>query len=203
MATRGIIFNTEMVKAILDRRKTQTRRIVKSNHWPVPIADGFEWCLHETKDGRWEVGALNKGTGEGSFHSYINCPYGKPGDIIWVRETFLAVGGLDCPNPRIIYRASDHDWVSPAWQSSTQLPEKYARLFLKIKDIRVERVQDITGEDAKSEGVAGSDRKGVPYGNCKIAFMALWDKINYKRGFGWSVNPWCWVMEFERTENAQ
>lgn len=193
---KPIIFNTEMVRAILDERKTQTRRIIKNKNWPVPIADGFEWCFHETKDGSFEIGAVNKSTGEGSVHSYIKCPYGKPGDLLWVRETW-AMFGMD-----FIYKSEcDGNEKGFKWKPSIHMPRSACRLFLKIKDIRVERVQDISEKDSGEEGISQGQAwgEGLSY---KEIFRKLWNSINEKRGFGWDVNPWVWVVEFERTEES-
>ncbi|HEA19679.1 MAG TPA: hypothetical protein ENH87_02025 [Pricia antarctica] len=145
MKERGIIFSSEMVRAILDYRKTETRRVMK----PQP---------------------------PGVFR----CPYGNPGDILYVRETFM----LGKYSGEIYYKADNNVRFLPEWKPSIHMPKKFSRIKLKILKIRSERLQQIDNLGCIAEGVG--------------KFVLLWDSLNKKRGFGWDVNPFCWVIKFER-----
>jgi len=178
---KPIIFSTEMVRAMLDGRKTQTRRVIK----PQP---------ESMKDGK-----LPK------------CPY-QPGDILWVRETWyyeehmheLTAGDPDLPSGRYKHRyickASDPDYPvgNKGWRPSIHMPREAARIFLRVIDVRVERLQEITEEDARAEGCDANIPDGVP--SSIVWFYEIWNRLNARRGYGWDTNPWVWVIEFERTE---
>jgi len=148
---RPILFSGEMVRAILEGRKTQTRRVVKTL---VNTVDGTEYCFHLTKDGMWEVG-FDYQNGMGDFLRYMKCPYGQIGDRLWVRETFHqhysggVLGGRPC------YRA-DNDCLNPSniipWKHSIFMPRWASRITLEIVNVRVERLQDISENDASKEG---------------------------------------------------
>lgn len=151
---RPIIFSGEMVRALLDGRKTMTRRVVKKQH----------------------------------------CPYGQPGDLLWVRETWRQAQWKD----GILYRADkarslgmDEYSDRHKWKPSIFMPRKASRLTLEITDIRMERVQDITTDDAIAEGIKELQ------GGAKVEFHNLWDSINAKRGYGWKANPRVWVVVFQ------
>lgn len=205
MKERPILFSGEMVRAILAGRKTMTRRIVT----PQPPIDYLAI-------GSGYVGADQYWT---TFDDPANaaalitakCPYGKPGSRLWVKETWA----IDFEK-NILYRATDEspssmgtygakkivDGVPSVWRPSIFMPRAASRLTLEITAVRAERLQDITEEDAKAEGVvverAGIDRS---FGEAiAIAqFRILWDQINAKRA-PWSSNPWVWVVEFKRVE---
>lgn len=177
MNERPIIFSGEMVRAILDGRKTQTRRVVK----------GADVWVDEGQ-------------------TPIKCPYGKPGDLLWVRETFKEFDDGD------MYYKADYNYTpihaddeEPIkWTPSIYMPRSASRITLRVKDVRVERVQEITGRDACKEGIqfrginSGPPIKGNLYKENIQHFRALWDSINAKRGYGWDKKPWVWVVEFER-----
>lgn len=179
MRERPILFIAEMVRAILDGRKTQTRRVIKA-------PKGFE-----VRDAGVEFG----------------CPYGQPGDRLWVRESF-AIG----PRDKDVIFAADKKWdvdgkpLPPAgsvWKPSIFMPHWASRIILEITGVRVERVQAISEEDAYAEGRSLNDEcdpVSRPGGNW---FRKLWDSLNAKRGFGWDVNPWAWVIEFKRIEEGR
>jgi len=203
-----ILFSAPMVRAILDGTKTQTRRVVK----PRGVSDDVAQWLH----------AMAKGVD-------MPCPYGKPGDVLWVRETFVLERWDDEPkftadrptqyNPGDGSEWSDEYWLRPhyratdpapdlcyeddenddgepkcKWRPSIFMPRWASRITLEIVNIRVERVQDITVQDCKSEGV-GYDLNDIGW---RYAFGQLWNQINERRGFGWNVNPYVWVIEFQR-----
>ncbi|MEG0281202.1 MAG: hypothetical protein RR686_18285 [Morganella sp. (in: enterobacteria)] len=246
MKERGILFNSEMVRAILNGQKAQTRRIVKS----VPTTHNFHgWVMSSTRakdEGKavWAIGdsPLLKDP------IRLNCPVGKVDDRLWVRETYSLLGNEDaCPidwNDDIvndkteaarIYRASceqkpanyglwsipdDADWkphtenmeFEGSWTPSIHMPRWASRILLDIAAVRVERLQDISEEDAIAEGVVpglyGNDGNWLdgfyipgsnqPYQTAKAAYSELWRSI-----YGvdsWYKNPWVWVIEFKQIQ---
>ncbi|EGU0213876.1 hypothetical protein JEA88_005330, partial [Salmonella enterica] len=195
MNERGMIFNAEMVRAILDGRKTQTRRPVK-----FPLIDKNMGC---------EL-AGNELAGELAAHNYWNSPYGKPGDRIWVRETFR-VHSRATDVATLVYRASvRNSWTEqthrvpiavcdkPAtpekWTPSIHMPRWASRILLEITDVRVERLRDLSEEDAKSEGITPPAGGVLPGWEYRINFRDLWMDIYGTDS--WEANPWVWVIEF-------
>ena len=191
MRERPIIMGADSVRAILDGRKTQTRRVIK----PQPKFIGAPNVPFKTDD------ANPKGI--------INCPYGKVGDRLWVRETVFFETfhqqsdeelERDGFNPNIgvwVYRADNHDYptITANWTSPMFMPREASRITLQITDIRVERVQDITEEDAIAEGVESF--------NTVASYSYLWDSLNAKRGYPWENNPWVWVISFKQIRNQK
>ncbi len=205
---RPILFGGPMIKAILECRKTMTRRVIKPD-----ISSGFD-AGHGPEDAK--AGYPFVEDEYGNFHKATDfCPYGKPGELMWVRETF-GPGLGDNPTPTLGYVAYRADGEYPArlkdthvWRPSIFMPRWASRITLKITEARVERLQDISEEDAIAEGITGPHDVGyqafrVPgdskprYSSAKSAFADLWDSINAKRGFGWDTNPWLWAIRFER-----
>lgn len=183
MKERPILFSGAMVRAILDGRKTQTRRIVK----PVRGFERHNICTPSMMADPWAV------WWHGSEFDRVGCsqecPYGRPGDRLWVRESFTHFG------PRYIYRADYpgdftpiSDGIGGPWKPSIHLPRAASRITLGVTDVRVERLNNISAEDAKAEGCDSC----TPYDQ----FRALWDSINGKT-FPWASNPWVWVVSFE------
>lgn len=172
---RPILFSGLMVRAILRGRKTQTRRVVKRQ------PDRHLFHLECLASGEWRDEEISLG----------KCPYGQPGDRLWVRETFANLGDYG-----ISYRA-DSDAFGDTWTPSIFMPRSLSRITLEISAVRVERIDSITDSDAVAEGIAlrGTTRF---CGEARIEFKNLWDLINAKRGFGWNANPWVWVIEFRR-----
>lgn len=224
MKEHGIIFNTEMIRAILDGRKTQTRRIIKS----VPTTHNFHgWIMSSTcaKDEGKAVWAI----GDSPLLKdpiRLNCPLGKIGDRLWVRETWQ--GPLvDYENSNKLYKDPElfqtikncvykadgdacpeyfdaDDNLRYGWKSSAQMPRWASRILLEITDIRVERLQNIREEDAVAEGVAplhGGYWKHYQPGwaqhqlSARGSFVTLWNSINGEDA--WYKNPWMWVVEFK------
>ena len=190
MAEKPIIFSTEMVRAILEGRKTMTRRVVKPQ--PFLVLSEQEWQARALS-GIDYVRPLNSYTPE---ELVAKCPYGTSGDILWVRETWMHWGctycetdicyGMCSPAP-YVYKATgdwDDDWK---WRSPIHMPREATRIFLRVTKVRVERLQDITEEEAVKEGFLS---------NTEV--MEYWDKLNAKRGFRWDQNPWVWVIEFDK-----
>jgi hypothetical protein len=183
--TRPILFSGAMVRAILDGRKTQTRRIVK----PQPEyaqRDGRLLRLEEINPDLWPTATARL---------LPSCPYGAPGDRLWVRETWRrAQDGV------LYYRActGDDSFDGNAWKPSIHMPRAYSRITLEITSVRVERVQDIGPGDAYAEGISE-----VYPEHAVFAFRRLWDSINAERGYGWDANPWVWVVDFQRVEEGR
>jgi len=223
MKEHPILFSAAMVQAILRVDKTQTRRPIKpqpQSSAPGVYADrynhGPEWAFW-LPDNRMTQPRVWK------------CPYGVPGDRLWVREAWTFFDPtetepdrwdgpvvapdnsderrlLDYWRKRIIYRADgEPDVVNPVprWRPSIHLPSWASRITLEVTEVRVQRVQGISEEDAKAEGaLAWHDAdESRPFRNtAREAFHELWNSINAKRGFGWAVNPWVWAITFRRIE---
>lgn len=199
MKERPILFQSEMVRALLDGRKTQTRR------------DRYLKNINESPDYRLTWQGISGGVFGVRFDRprktiFIPSPYGAPGDHLWVRETFC-IGHFN----EIIYRATEPDQgcshpedMSP-WKPSIFMPRRESRITLEITSVRVERLQDITEDDAKAEGVTiGGTKFDHPsisneeeYGRaCGFAYKDLWEKINGKGS--WDKNPWVWAITFKK-----
>lgn len=181
---RPILFNAEMVQAILSGRKTQTRRIIK-----LPLIDKNMGC---------EL-AGNELAGEVAAGDYRNCPLGKPGVQLWVRETWARYN-IDQTTHDMAYRATTPtDWPKDGlWRPSIHMPRWASRINLLITGVRVERLNTISTGDAMAEGYpAEREATGGPL-DAWLWFRELWDGIYPDNTF--EVNPWCWVIEFERME---
>lgn len=179
-----------MVRAILDGRKTQTRRVVK----PQPCEAGFaaqpfNWSRVE------KVGIFfHIISDEPSAQFTVQCPYGTPGDRLWVKETWAE----NDPPSGYLYSATDSVVGGLKWRPSIFMKRDASRITLEIVSIRVERVQAISRGDATCEGCPFPNMADGP--NPKWWFRDLWDSINAKRGYGWDANPWVWVIEFKRVQ---
>jgi len=215
MKERPILFSGEMVRAILEGRKTQTRRVVKKIDQKC---DGLkfirknEYAMIWNKNPEVEKKYVPKG---GLLEiAHIHCPFGQPGDQLWVRETW-AHDDPDCQN--IHCENIDHIWWkaneiklvadsfcgSARWHPSIHMPRWASRILLEVVSIRVERVQEIDMNGIIAEGIHESYVATVESGiiNPPLhAFRKLWDSINEKRGYSWEVNPWVWVVEFKRID---
>ncbi len=211
MKEHPIIFSGEMVRAILDGRKTQTRRIIRQQ--PIDEAVRVEILSAPNKYGDWACY-----TAGGGHYGTRKCPYGVPGDRLWVRESFttwcdIHDAGGEAPYQTcrcgeiesVEYRAGNKTANQPRWKPSIHMPRWASRITLEITDVRVQRIQDIPEEDATAEGCErelypdGTDW-GATLVTAKDEFETLWDSLNAKRGFGWSVNPWVWAISFRRIE---
>jgi hypothetical protein len=267
MAERPILFSGPMVRALLDGRKWQTRRIVKDR----PKKDPRVWCLQSLphagplRDGSWMFSDVDPAEWGTFFPSDyldgggIRCPYGVAGDRLWVRETWKSrerrctedddhaedeacsehcqqtyvyyaatprVGFRPVPDrARITYLVESSpltEWYTSGWRPSIHMPRWASRLLLEVTEVRVERLQDITEEDARAEGLKKlskdggitwkfgiPDRDGLPgedddgqhwhewATDPRKAFAKLWDRINGDRA-SWASNPWVWVVSFPR-----
>lgn len=218
MGIRPILFNTEMVRAILDGRKTQTRRAVKEfageEILSVRAPDGTEIGKYGRDGWRGKLPDRH----DGNTYCVEAKPPCKVGNILWVRETW---NGDWCDH--YIYKADGGSAVSagydkePRWHPSIHMPKQAARIFLRVTDMRVERLQDIDNAGAIAEGCDGrGDRPSsgtdgtlsiVPYDFSVERFQTVWDKTvsknpcKFKRNpWYWKDNPWVWVITFERCE---
>lgn len=185
MKLRPILFSAPMVRAILDGTKTQTRRVVKSRKDP-------------------DFGCnMSPGEIAGDEKSHRLCPYGQPGDRLWVRETFL--GWYNTTDGSFshaaAYRADGYELEhGEKWQPSIHMPRAASRITLEITRVRVERLQAINEVDAIAEGAPWAACGSPQEGSHKAGYAQLWESIN---GTGsWDVNPWVWVVEFKRVETG-
>lgn len=185
MKERPIIFTAPMVRAILAGRKTMTRRLAK-----LPVVGEF--------------------TEDGSLR--LRCPFGQPGERLWVRETFLHEPADYCWEASVsipvrpemtIYRAdADPTGVGTAgWKSPIHMPRSLSRITLEIESVRVERLQDISSDDCVAEGVGDPVGTPLPYGSVTEAwnrrsYQLRWETINGPDS--WTANPWVWVLSFKR-----
>lgn len=183
---KPILFNTEMVRAILDGRKTVTRRVVKPQpeSRPTPMK----------KDSCWPGCFAIQGTAK-----VIRPPY-QPGDTLWVRETWAkSMAGT------FMYQADDKAIMVERWRPSIHMPREAARLFLRVTGVRVERLKDIDGHGILKEGIdngKSNPAMGTRWENMQsMAFAELWNSTLKSADlplYGWAANPWVWVIEFER-----
>lgn len=165
---KPILFSTPMVQAILDGRKTMTRRVIKQEGWQ-------QWIAAEAD----------------------NAPY-RAGDILWVRETWY-----QHYDGAFAYRASS-SFDTKGWRPSIFMPREACRIFLRVIEVRAERLQDMPLFDVWSEGTpqmpGNTDSDGAVNHQ---DYRYLWDKLNAKRGYGWDTNPWVCVITFERCEKPE
>ncbi|HDR8979457.1 TPA: hypothetical protein QDA90_004261 [Burkholderia vietnamiensis] len=216
MKERPILFSGPMVRAILEGRKTQTRRVAK------------EFA------GRDDLDAIL-----GRFPNQRGCPHGEPGDRLWVREAFRLTSDFDGDSPTRVgercldagYRApwapvryevdgAERDWrwvgtppghevTAGRARASMHMPRWASRITLEITGVRVERLQSISESGARAEGVTIEEHHmrgycaGAYWPPSIRAFHDLWDSLNAARGHGWDANPWVWVIEFRRIDGSE
>jgi uncharacterized protein YqfB (UPF0267 family) len=242
---RPILFSTPMVQAILAGKKTMTRRVIKQKYDNTHIewkTDKYGTQLVEIQNDV-EGETFGKNPDGTTWHKLLGyrplqCPYGKPGDILWVRETWGNYSADD-PESNAVYNLYRADYPQdakgywyepehinfcdfPRWRPSIHMPRTACRIRLKITDVRAERLQKITEEDARAEGIdeqeiikawnsiykhKGGFKEKISENLVKLfgtnshivyVFKSLWNNINYERGYGWDTNPWVWVVVFEK-----
>ena len=208
MAIKPILFNTEMVRAILDGRKSCTRRLVK------PEPQGY----FEVNEEPLYIYDTDENQGK------ITPPY-QPGDILYVRETWEHFECCCCEGDEhgncyrepqqsalnkscgcYMYRATDEIYGDAKWHPSIHMPKEAACIWLKVTDVRVERLQDITSEQIYKEGVEVEEPHVLNGEEKRYAFSSLWNSTVKKSDidrYGWNANPWVWVIEFERCEKPK
>lgn len=221
-----------MVRAVLEGRKTQTRRIVKpqprpgrygpSHHSkPNGLIGPIEGCLgggdYHVWEGKRATACLTTG---GVYVALDQCPYGEPGDVLWVRENWRPIPEhlSQCTGPadiRFAASVGEAEWAISKWRPSIHMPRWACRVRLRLTEIRIERLQQISREDIHAEGceVPRCPKCGYTRGDCHLhmdhsrcgellpphevtAYIKLWESIH---GAGsWELNPWVWVVSFER-----
>lgn len=203
MAIKGILFNTDMVRAILDGRKTVTRRVIKPANRATAKVEGYYqghglWISDDTDntDKRGHIKDYSVSSIWSGFAWYTKkyAPY-HPGDYLYVRETWREYNGKyyyksDEPPEYDSYFTKKLP-CAPKWHPSIHMPKEAARIWLQVTDVRVERLRDITWEDGYREGLENPAK-----------FSELWDSTVKKKDlplYGWDASPWVWVIEFERT----
>ena len=195
MSIKPILFSTPMVQAILAGRKTMTRRVIVSHTGNCPKLYPVNEIFSDP------IGAMYVGG--------VIRPRYQPGDILWVRETWreYCVRRQSDSKNHYCYKA-DHErgyvcfngFCDLRWRPSIFMPKEAARLFLRVTDVRVERVQDISPEDCESEGYFEAEPVEP---RPRSWFSAVWDACNAKRGYGWDTNPWVWAYTFEPTDKPE
>ncbi|UXA35557.1 hypothetical protein KZA80_06490 [Proteus terrae] len=193
MKERGIIFNAEMVRAILDGRKTQTRRVM--NNQPCTLSGETISVQQDDFNFRW-AGDLHNDTS-----GWFSCPLGKVGDRLWVRETFKI--GV-CTESTIAYKAThkpsdlEEGWYEEIkWTPSIHMPRRYSRITLDITNVRVERLKDAGDTEFKAEGYPLERELTGGSMDPFCWFRNLWDSVS-PTNFKYGDNPWVWVIEFKR-----
>ena len=206
MSMKPILFNTDMVKAILDGRKSCTRRIVKPQQLVGLLPDKCKNGVPEEflKEKKFMFKPYCDMTDIELIMTSYKKPY-QPGDILYVRETFIQAAAHT-----FWYKADGKSWMSKdlLWKPSIHMPKEAARIWLKVTNVRVERLQEITVENALAEGVDKYIRlNGEIEENAIItSFIGIWNSTIKKSNldfYGWDANPWVWVIEFERCEKPE
>lgn len=203
---KPILFNTEMVRAILDGRKSCTRRIVKPQQLVRMLPDKCKNGVPE--EFLKEKKLMFKPYCDITDAELINTAYKapcQPGDILYVRETFIQAAAHT-----FWYKADDKSWMSKdlLWKPSIHMPKEAARIWLKVTDVRVERLQEITDKGAEQEGAQPDnpfDYDVDKWPNLEY-FKEIWNSTIKKTEFdryGWDANPWVWVIEFERARSLE
>lgn len=239
MKERPILFSGDMVRALLDGRKTQTRRIVKLPH-NNPLGQWEPTSIGGPNGGRTAAGdtvPLQGAIWHTRTGDSLMCPYGQPGDRLYVRETWAAYWGppalgarvvtdaavrqsdgsiahASAAEPLSVRYAADMDGEAPfgrKWKPSIHMPRWASRITLEVTGVRVERLQDISENDAVAEGIRQHGEKCGWVNECQLSdgkrhfdssaygmYRQLWDDLNAARGYGWDANPWVWMIEFRR-----
>lgn len=203
---RPILFQGSMIRAVLQGRKTVTRRLVKATK---AHADGFMMLDHGK--GWWPYNAFGDFASDHEGMEYpIACPYGRPGDRLWVREAWARIRVAQAPDQEwVVYREGDNrtDYGGP-WKPGIHMFRRDSRILLEVTDVRVERLQDISDKEIEAEGIdldaladgqerydmchAGSGADGRP--TLRTAWRNLWEST----GGDWDANPWVWCVSFKR-----
>ncbi|MDQ1214549.1 morphogenetic protein [Pantoea anthophila] len=192
MRERPIIFNADMVRAVLDGRKTQTRRIIQERHLYRGGRTAGNWPVHMPEGEEGEKARL---------WAESNSPFGAVGDRLWVRETWARYN-IDQNSHDMAYRATTpEDWPKEGrWRPSIHMPRWASRITLEITDVRVERLHAITlGDICKEFGCGLYDFRPATYGF--TAWEELWKSIYGDDS--WQANPWVWVIEFKSVEGQE
>lgn len=215
MKERPIIFSGAMVVAILNGTKTQTRRVIRSPH-----AQEADCWSKQSIDGVWESGIFGEG-GPVAHGEFVRCPYGVPGDRLWVKETwrtmerdsdmldgvlfaadgsFVAIHNSEAAS-NLWCDAYDNGRHGHGWRPSIFMPRWASRITIEVVSVRVQRLQEISDADAVAEGVVSNRGDGETWyaGKARAIFEHGWDWINCDRA-PWASNPWVWCITFRRIE---
>lgn len=206
---RPLLFSAPMVRALLAGRKTQTRRVVKPQPYIANEIDGTRY---------WNASGSVGGVIKLHPDFVACCPYGKPGDLLWVRETWARNENQTSDthiDTSLMYRADGEERAldngsEKAWSPSIFMPRKYSRMTLRITDVRVQRLQEINEADAIAEGITGPHDVGYQayqfpgdskprYSRAAAAYEDLWGSIN--GADSWVANPWVWCISFDVIPN--
>lgn len=204
---RPILFSGKMVRAILDGRKTQTRRVITRRMRDEAPDEGRETVICQP----------GHGYDEAKIRANYRCPHGQPGDRLWVRETWAMPPGYDAchhgdlkvkpPIGPVCYgadygNATRQAWTGSRWRPSIHMPRWASRLTLEITEVRVQRVRDISEEDARAEGCPYPAEWAGRYVDrdetARTWYSVLWDTLNTRRNFSWESNPYVWAISFSR-----
>ncbi len=206
MAEHPILMSGSMVRATMENRKNQTRRVIV----PQPV-------LLEANGRRssyaWRGGIFALDFYPDRSTILEHCPHGSPGDLLWVRESaMLRSIGPECEEISLTYRADETvrtlfredrgPFCSTHWTPSIHMPRWACRLTLRLLEVRVQRLQEITDGDIAAEGIewGWNGTLGNKHGSpARDAFVSVWDPLNARRGYSWQSNPWVWALRFERT----
>lgn len=199
MNEKPILFNTPMVRAILEGRKTQTRRLIKEIALCAPYCEVYD-------------GKLTACDENGEWHPAEEFCRARPGDVLWVRETWANLpvspgGHTRLMNGVYYYKADDPDlrperWKETPWRPSIHMPKAAARIFLRVEDVRAEQLQRIDKEGITAEGIIIHHTQET----ARQAFAGLWDSTVTPEKLatgGWAANPWVWVYTFQRVEKPE
>ena len=207
MGERPILFSGPMVRAILAGAKTQTRRVVK----PAPGKQAA-WLtpalLNDSPRAAMVDGGAQFAHPRGGPLTWVRCPYGAPGDTLWVRETWQTETDPSDRDPAMVRYAADGPVITEGdrwtWRPSIHMPRWASRITLRVTSVRVERLHAITEDDARAEGIASLSVQTGPHAILgrpfATEFAALWRTINGPES--WGAYPWVWVVGFERAEEV-
>lgn len=199
---RPILFSGPMVRAIQSGRKTVTRRPIK--HQPFDLS----WSRRDHRFG-YVSGRAENGDEVDGFYAYTTrsggewsakCPYGQPGDRLWVREAWAQINVAQAPGESwVVYRECDNrtDYGGP-WKPSIHMRRRDSRILLEITDVRVERLQEITTEQIIAEGLVTNLREHDAVCDLREQWQQLWSGLNGAES--WTSNPWVWVVEFKQVQ---
>lgn len=197
MTEKPVLFSAPMVRAILAGQKSQTRRLIRLDR----PASEEPWTPLTSP------GAFAEGLVTGASLTF-RCPYGKPGTRLWVRESWCRSDGHVTPEDEFCYRANlpEDEATGYRWRPSIYMPREASRITLEVTEVRAQRLQEISEEDAKAEGFSGElmpatingEPGRVAFFDARQWFGHLWDAINGKRpGCSWADNPWIWAVSFK------
>ena len=214
---KGIIMSAESVRAIMDGRKNQTRRVITPQPWTQhPLAEGKEVIFVEHMPGHWGFKLKGEKHLPGVLTTCLEKPSYKPGEVLYVKETWSISNGNGAYPDGYFYKA-DKSYHMVNWRNPMYMPRVAARIFLRVSKVRAEKVKDISENDAIAEGIEYSERGPLHWHILNLdpngyynyethteAFGEIWDKLNGKKpGCAWAYNPYVWVYEFKQISREE